>query len=86
MQVGLGLVLGGLEEGCRSSLPSTHNIHVTKQPRTSASQSAGAGFKGAHLTAPALFRQILASFKINDWGLFGGGGGDGAGGGGEAVQ
>lgn len=34
-------------------------------------QPAGAGFKGAHLTAPALFRQILASLRINDWGLFG---------------
>ena len=35
--------------------------------------AAGAGFKGAHLTAPALFRNVLATFQINDWGLFGGG-------------
>lgn len=32
---------------------------------------AGAGFKGAHLTAPLLFRRMLATFKINDWSLFG---------------
>lgn len=37
--------------------------------------AAGAGFKGAHLTAPALFRSILATFAINDWALFGGGSG-----------
>jgi hypothetical protein len=36
-------------------------------------RAAGAGFKGAHLTAPALFRTVLATFQINDWGLFGGG-------------
>jgi hypothetical protein len=34
---------------------------------------AGAGFKGAHLTAPLLFRRMLATFQIKDWGLFGGG-------------
>lgn len=38
----------------------------------------GAGFKGAHLTAPSLFRQIAASFRVDDWALFGGGGGGGA--------
>jgi hypothetical protein len=32
---------------------------------------AGAGFKGAHLTAPYLFRSMLATLKINDWSLFG---------------
>ena len=39
---------------------------------------AGAGYKGVHLTAPALFRQILATFSIADWGLFDGGDGGGA--------
>lgn len=34
---------------------------------------AGAGFKGAHLTAPLLLKRMLATFQINDWGLFGDG-------------
>ena len=49
-------------------------------PPLSLPSPAGAGFKGAHLTAPALFRSILTTFAINDWSLFGGGGGDGGGG------
>lgn len=45
---------------------STHRL------MSAASCAAGAGYKGAHLTAPALFRRILATFQINDWGLLGG--------------
>ena len=34
---------------------------------------AGAGYQAAHLGAPALFRRMLATLRVNDWGLFGGG-------------
>lgn len=51
-------------------------LHPTnRQPTCWPPAAAGAGFKEAHLAAPQLFRQFLASFRINDWALFGGGGG-----------
>lgn len=34
-------------------------------------QDIGAGFKSLHESADALFLEILASFKISDWSLFG---------------
>ena len=37
--------------------------------------NAGAGYKGAHLTAPLLLERMLASLQVLDWGLFGGGDG-----------
>ncbi|KAL4457492.1 hypothetical protein ABPG75_012357 [Micractinium tetrahymenae] len=49
----------------------TLNSPIYISEKSAAAEHAGPGFKGAHLTAPALFRQILASFRINDWGLFG---------------
>lgn len=49
----------------------TLNSPIYISDKSAAAEHAGAGFKGAHLTAPTLFHQILASFKINDWGLFG---------------
>lgn len=57
-----------------SSVAGVTNALSCLAPRYTA---AGSGFKGAHLTALALFRSILASFTINDWSLFGGGSGGG---------
>lgn len=51
---------------------------LTRNLLSRRSHPAGAGFKGAHLTAPALFRRILATFTINDWSLFGADGGGAA--------
>ncbi|KAI7843900.1 hypothetical protein COHA_002444 [Chlorella ohadii] len=53
----------------------TLNSPIYISEHSAAAEHAGAGFKGAHLTAPALFRSILATFAINDWALFGGGSG-----------
>lgn len=58
----------------RSRAAGMTNALPCLSPRVTA---AGSGFKGAHLTAPALFGSILASFTINDWSLFGGGSGGG---------
>ena len=44
-------------------------MHVSE--RSAAAEVTGAGPKADHLAAPALFRQILASFRITDYGLFG---------------
>ncbi|KAL4440723.1 hypothetical protein ABPG77_000432 [Micractinium sp. CCAP 211/92] len=54
-----------------SDLLITLNSPIYISDKSAAAEHAGPGFKGAHLTAPALIRQMLASFKINDWGLFG---------------
>ncbi|PSC69030.1 putative ran guanine nucleotide release factor [Micractinium conductrix] len=56
----------------------TLNSPIFISERSAAAEHAGAGYKGVHLTAPALFRQILATFSIADWGLFDGGDGGGA--------
>ncbi|EFN58622.1 hypothetical protein CHLNCDRAFT_140842 [Chlorella variabilis] len=55
-----------------SDLLITLNSPIFISEKSAAAQHAGAGFKGAHLLAPLLFKQIIASFRINNWGLFGG--------------
>ncbi|KAL4857856.1 Ran guanine nucleotide release factor [Chlorella vulgaris] len=54
-----------------SDLLLTLNSPIYISEKSAAAEHAGAGFKGAHLTAPALFKQIISSLRINDWGLFG---------------
>ncbi|KAI3436509.1 hypothetical protein D9Q98_005926 [Chlorella vulgaris] len=54
-----------------SDLLLTLNSPIFISEKSAAAEHAGAGFKGAHLTAPALFKQIISSLRINDWGLFG---------------
>lgn len=49
----------------------TLNTPIFISEHSAAAEHAGAGFKGAHLTAPLLFRQMLKTFKIVDWSLFG---------------
>ena len=44
-------------------------MHVSE--RSAAAEATGAGPKAEHLAAPVLFRQVLATFKIKDYSLFG---------------
>jgi hypothetical protein len=50
----------------------TLNTPIYIAEGSAAAEHAGAGFKGEFLAAPELFRKILATFKILDYGLFGG--------------
>lgn len=45
-------------------------MHIS--PNSAAAEHAGAGTKGAHITAPDLFRRILTTLHVKDYGLFGG--------------
>lgn len=49
----------------------TLNTPMQVSQRSAAAEATGAGPKAEHLPAPGLFRQILATFKIKDYGLFG---------------
>lgn len=52
-------------------------LHLPHSMCSAAAKHAGAGAKTEHLKALPLFRSILASLRIVDYGLFGGGGDDG---------
>lgn len=60
----------------QSDVLITRNTPIWISERSAAAEHAGAGFKGAHLVAPDLFRRALATLEVLDWGLFGGGGGE----------
>lgn len=47
------------------------NTPVDISPHSAAAEHAGAGTRGAHLTAPSLFRAILRTLAIRDYALFG---------------
>ncbi|GAB4820979.1 hypothetical protein N2152v2_008025 [Parachlorella kessleri] len=55
----------------RSDLLITLNTPIYISEHSAAAEHAGAGYKGAHLTSPMLFRQMLESLQITDWSLFG---------------
>eukprot|EP00887_Chlorella_sp_A99_P002888 scaffold6.g2888.t1 len=60
----------------QSDVLITLNTPIWISERSAAAEHVGAGFKGAHLVAPDLFRRALATLEVLDWGLFGGGGGE----------
>lgn len=51
----------------------TLNTPIYISEHSAAANHAGAGYKETHLSAPQLFRRIIATLSIRDWGLFGGG-------------
>lgn len=55
-----------------SDLVVSLNTPVFISERSAAAEHAGSGLKNAHLAALPLFRDVLASLKIIDYGLFGG--------------
>ncbi len=50
----------------------TLNTPIYIHPSSAAAKEAGAGFKQGHEAAPALFRRMIATLRILDFGLFGG--------------
>jgi hypothetical protein len=48
----------------------TMNTPVFISEASAAAEQAGAGYKQEYLHAPELFKRMLASFQIKDWGLF----------------
>lgn len=57
----------------QADLLLTLNTPIWISEASAAAEHAGAGFHGAHLAAPELFKRMLATLQILDWGLFGGG-------------
>lgn len=57
----------------QSDVLITLNTPIWISECSAAAEHAGSGFKGAHLVAPELFKRCLATFRILDYGLFGGG-------------
>lgn len=49
----------------------TLNTPMDISPHSAAAEHAGAGTRGAHLTAAALFRSMLGTLAIRDYTLFG---------------
>ena len=58
---------------CTLCMHSTHNLNPTRLRKTRSLRrrhTAGSGFKGHQLGAPELFKCMLQTLAIKDWGLF----------------
>ena len=55
----------------KSDVLITLNTPIRISEQSAAAEQTGAGFQRASLTAPPLFEQIIRTFKIKDYGLFG---------------
>ncbi len=55
-----------------SDILLTLNSPVVISDASAAAAHTGPGLQSAHLSAPQLFREVLRSLQVVDWGLFGG--------------